>query len=425
MSSIFNSLAYLDAISTSDKVRQITDAVGGTLAQREYEKSMVGTLSARTLGIDSYEFPHAKGIAALHSMSAMQEAVKGIAMQQKLAASLATDLAAQSLVDALGGPLAMREYAQALDLASQVKKLNFGFEADYANREAIKVLGSTAAAGKLIELKGGLATTLEYATATAQASTAWVGQLSKSLLDDGLYKRFLDTLDIRHSVPSELWPTAAEIAHRRYKKLFESSKAWATQIEQLQRPGYLDTLLQSLERDVSAASYPSRDFFVAEDSENDDGALLEELGKAETPERFAELLAQCSKWLKWALISFLIAVVLPYSVSVSANLSMPYIEQYFKQSAVVTQREQTKEIKKLSMGELGEALRDCRFVTATTLALRGTPNARAKSIDTLRFGQAVTVISVKPDWTEVAYEYGDGQVVTGWVFTRYLARFRR
>lgn len=423
MSSIFDSRAYLDAISASDKVRQMTEAVGGTLAQREYDKSMARTLSARTLGIDSYGLAHARDIAALHSMSAMQEAVNGIAMQQKLASSLTTNLAAQCVVDALGSPLAMREYAQALDVASQVKKLNFGFEADYAHREAMKVLESTAAASKLIELKGGLATTLEYAT--VQASTAWVSQLSKSLVDDGLYKRFLDTLDIRHSVPSELWPTAAEIAHRRYEKLFESSTAWATQIEQLQRPGYLDTLLQSLERDVSAPAYPSRDFFVAEDTENDDEALLEELGKAGTPERFAELLALCSKWLKWALISFLIAVVLPYSVSVSANLSMPYIEQYLKQSTVVTQREQTKEIKKLSMGELGEALRDCRFVTAATLALRGTPNARAKSIDTLRFGQVVTVISVKPDWTEVAYEYGDGQVVTGWVFTRYLAKFRR
>lgn len=423
MSSIFNSRAYLDAISASDRVRQITDAVGGTLAQREYEKSMARTLSARTLGIDAYGLAHVRDIAALQSMSAMQDAVNGIAMQQKLATAVTANLATQSVVDVLGGPLAMQEYAKVLDLASQVKKLNFGFEADYAHREAMKALENVAAASRWIDSVGGKAAKLEYANIPARF--AWVDQVSKSLVDDGLYKRFLETLDIRHSVPSEQWSTAAELAQRRYEKLFESSTAWASQIEQLQRPGYLDTLLQSLERDVSAEAYPSRDFFVDEDTENDDEALLQALGTAETPERFAELLAKCSKWLKWALISFLIAVVLPYSVSVSANLSMPYIEQYLKQSTVVTQREQTKEIKKLSMGELGEALRDCRFVTAATLALRGTPNARAKSIDTLRFGQVVTVISVKPDWTEVAYEYGDGQVVTGWVFTRYLSKFRR
>lgn len=423
MSSIFDSRAYLDAISAGDKVRQITDAVGGTLAQREYEKSIASVASARALAVDAYGLAHARDIAAMQSMTATQQAVAGIVAQQKVAASLATNLAAHSVADAIGGPLAMREYANALDLASQVKKLNFGFDADYAHREAMKVLESTAAASKLIELDRGLATKLEYAT--AQASTAWVDQLSKSLVDDGLYKRFLDTLDIRRAVPSELWSTAAEIAHLRYEKLFDSSAPWASQIEQLQRPGYLDTLLQSLERDVSAEAYPGRDFFVEEDTENDDEALLQALATAETPERFAELLAKCSKWLKWALIFFLVNVVLAFSVNIAASLAMPSIEQYLKQSTAVPQREQAKEIKKLSMGELGIALRDCRFITATTLALRGSPNARAKQIDMMRFGQVVTVISAKSDWTEISYEYGDGQVVTGWVFTRYLAKFRR
>lgn len=418
MSSIFDSRAYLDALTVGDKARQIADAMGGTLAQREYEKSIAGALSARTLGMDAYGLAHARDIAALQSMTAMQEAVNGIAMQQKLATAVTANLAAQSVADAFGGPLAMREYANALDLASQVKKLNFGFEADYAHREAMKVLESAAAASKWIEAAGGLA-------ANIPARAAWVDQVSKSFVDDGLYKRFLDTLDIRHSVPRELWSTAAEIAQLRYEKLFESSTAWASQIEQLQRPGYLDTLLQSLERDVSAEAYPGRDFFVEEDTENDDEALLQALGTAETPERFAELLAKCSKWLKWALINFMLYVMLPFAVSVSANLAMPRIEQLLKQTTAVTQREQAKEIKKLSMGDLGVALRDCRFVTATALALRGTPNARAKQIDTMRFGQVVTVLTVKPDWTEISYEYGDGQIVTGWVFTRYLAKFRR
>lgn len=423
MSSTFHSRAYLDAISASDKVRQITDTIGGTLAQREYEKSMARTLSARTLGIDAYGLAHARDISALQSMSAMQDAVNGIAMQQRLATAVTANLATQSVMDSFGGPLAMREYAKVLDLASQVKKLNFGFEADYAHREAMKALENAAAASKWIESAGSIAANLEYANISGKVT--WVDQVSKSLVDDGLYKRFMETLDIRHSVPSELWSKAAEIAERRYEKLFESSTAWASQIEQLQRPGYLDTLLHSLEREVSAEAYPSRDFFVDEDTENDDEALLQALGTAETPERFAEVLAKCSKWLKWALLKFMLYVMLPLAISISANLAMPHVEQYLKQNTAVTQRVQAKEIKQLSMGDLRIALRDCRFVTATTLALRGTPNARAKQIDTMRFGQVVTVISIKADWTEISYEYGDGQVVTGWVFTRYLEKFRR
>jgi hypothetical protein len=423
MSSITNSRAFLDSLTAGDTARQIAEAMGSTLVQREYEKSIASVLSAQTLGMGAYGNAHAKDLAALHSSTAMKDAIQEIASQQNLASILTATLGTSSLADAFGGQAAMREYANALDLASQVKKLAFGFDAGYAYRESLKVLESAASASKLAEAAGGLDNNLEYAKATA--STDWVRLLSKSLVDDGLYKRFLNTLDIRHSVPSELWSSAAEIAHLRYEKLFTSPTAWASQIEQLKRPAYLDTLLQAIERDISAYAYPGPDFFVEEDTDNDDEALLQALGTAETPERFAELLGQCSKWLKWALINFLMFVVLPFAVSVSANLAMPYVEQCLKQSTAVTPREQIKEIKRLSMGELGVALRDCRFVTASRLVLRRTPNSRAEQVDSMHFGQVVTVISTKRDWTEISYEYGDGQAVTGWVFTRYLAKFRR
>jgi hypothetical protein len=423
MSSITNSRAYLEALTGDGTARQIAEAMGSTFAQREYEKSIASVMSAQTLGMGAYGNAHARDLAALHSATSMHEALKGITSQQNLASSLTANLGVESLASALGGQLAMREYAAALDLASKVKNLTFEFDAGYAHRESLKILESAAAASKLADAVGGLSAKLEYAKTTA--STDWVSQLSKSLVDDQLYKRFLDTLDIRNSVPSELWSSAAEIAHLRYEKLFASPTTWASQIEQLRRPAYLDTLLEAIERDVSANAYPSSDFFVEEDIDNDDEALLQALGTAETPERFAELLGLCSKWLKWALINFLMYVVLPFTVSISANLAMPYVEQCLKHSTSVAPREQIKEIKKLSMGELGVGLRDCRFVTASTLILRATPNSRAKQIDTMRFGQVVTVISAKPDWTEISYEYGDGQFVTGWVFTRYLAKFRR
>jgi hypothetical protein len=253
----------------------------------------------------------------------------------------------------------------------------------------------------------------------------WVDQVSKSMVEDGLYKRFLSTLDIRHSVPSEQWLSAAESVNRRYETLFSSTAAWAGQLEKLTRPAYLNSFLEAIERDISANAYFVGDSFVDQDCAEDDEAMLQALGAAETPERFAELLAHASTFLKWALMAFITYLMTPFVVSVSANLAMPYIEGYIKQSPAAAPREQVKGIKKLSMGELGTALRDCRFVTVPTLHLRGTPNSRAKSVDTLQFGQVVTVISTKADWTEISYEYGDGELVRGWVFTRYLAKFRR
>ena len=420
MKSILNSRAYLDALSAYDTVRQIEKAFGSSFAQREYAKSIAGVLNAEKLGLDRFGLTNARNLTALQSMNSLQNAVKEMTSLQGAAASLDAAWKTQSLVDAVGSRSALLEYRKALDIGAQVNKLTAGLDFDDFRRQSVKsleasLLGSQAAA------LGGLHTEL----AKAKASMEWVDKLSTSMVGDGLYRRFLDTLDIRRSVPSEQWLLAAESVNRRYETLFSSTAAWTSQLEKLTRPTYLDSFLEAIERDISAGADLVGDSFVDQHDAEDDEAVLQALGAAETPERFAELLGRASKYLKWALLALFASVVIPFMISVSANLAMPHIEEYFAQSPAVPPREQVKQIKKLSMGELGTALRDCRFVTVPTLHLRSTPNSRAQSVDTLQFAQVVTVISTKADWTEVSYEYGDGEIVTGWVFTRYLAKFRR
>lgn len=422
MNSIFNSRAYLDALSTQNKVRQIEAALGGSFAQREYAKSIAGVLSTEKLGMDMLGLAHARDLTALQSMNSLQNAVKEMTSLQGLVASLDTTWKTQSLVDAVGSRSALHEYTKALDISAQVKKLAGGLDFDYFRSEPVKALEGSLLNGRPAAL-GDLTANLAYVK--AQASMEWVDKVSKSLVEDGLYKRFLDTLDIRHAVPSEHWLSTAESVNRRYETLFGSPAAWTGQLEKLTRPTYLNSFLEAIERDISAGAYLVGDSFVDQDSVEDDEATLRALDAAETPERFRELWTRASPFLKWAFLALITFAVIPFIVSVSANLAMPYIEGYLKQSPTVAPREQVKEIKKLSMGELGTALRDCRFVTAPTLHLRSTPNSRAKSVDTLQFGQVVTVISTKADWTEVTYEYGDGELISGWVFTRYLAKFRR
>lgn len=422
MNSIFNSRAYLDALSTHNTVRQIEEALGGTFAQREYAKSIAGVLSAEKRGLDMLGLANSRDLTALQSMNSLQNAMKEMTSLQGLAASLDTTWKTRSLVDAVGSRSALHEYTKALDIGAQVKKLAGSLELDYFRSQSLKAIESSLLSSQAAAL-GGLPTSLAYAK--AQASMEWVDKVSKSMVEDGLYKRFLDTLDIRHSVPSEQWLSAAESVNRRYETLLSSTAVWTGQLEKLTRPTYLNSFLEAIERDISAGAYLVGDSFVDQDSVEDDEAMLQALDAAETPERFGELLARASPFLKWAILAFITYLMTPFIVSVSANLAMPYVEGYLKQSPAVAPREQVKEIKKLSMGELGTALRDCRFVTAPTLRLRSTPNSRAKSVDTLQFGQVVTVISTKADWTEVSYEYGDGELVSGWVFTRYLAKFRR
>ncbi|MGO4479931.1 SH3 domain-containing protein [Massilia sp. 2TAF26] len=421
MNSILNSRAYLDALSTQNTVRQIEDALGGSFAQREYAKSIAGVLSAEKLGMDALGLAHTRDLTALQSMNSLQNAVKEMTSLQGLAASLDKTWKTQSLVDAVGSRSALHEYTKALDIGAQVKKLAGGLDFDYFRSTSLKSLEGSLLSSQAAAL-GRLPTDLAHAK--AQASMEWVDKVSKSMVEDGLYRRFLNTLDIRRAVPSEHWLSAAESVNRRYETLFSSTAAWTGQLEKLTRPTYLNSFLEAIERDISAGAYVVGDSFVDQDSVEDDEAMLQALDAAETPERFAELWARASKWLKWAVMGLIAAVLWPIALNVSSNLITPYVEQVLKQSSALAPREQVKEIKKLSMGELGTALRDCRFVTASTLRLRSTPNSRAKSVDTLQFGQVVTVISTKADWTEVSYEYGDGELVSGWVFTRYLAKFR-
>ena len=420
MNSILTSRAYLNALSTQNTVRQIEEALGGSFAQREYAKAIAGVLSAEKLGLDRLGLANARDLAGLQSINSLQKAVKEMTSLQGLAASLDTTWKTQSLLDAVGGHSALHEYTKALDISEQVKKLAGGLDFDDFRKQSLKALDASSLSSHAAAL-GALPTEL----AKAKASMEWVDKLSKSMVDNGLYRRFLGTLDIRHSVSSEQWLSAAESVNRRYETLFSSSEAWTAQLQKLTRPAYLNSFLEAVERDIAAGTHLAGESFADQGDAQDDEATLRALDAAETPERYAELFARASKYLKWALLALVASVVVPFMVSVSANLAMPHIEEYLKQSPAVAPREQVKQIKKLSMGELGNALRDCRFVTASTLHLRSTPNSRAKSVDTLQFGQVVTVISTKADWTEVSYEYGDGELVSGWVFTRYLAKFRR
>jgi hypothetical protein len=40
-------------------------------------------------------------------------------------------------------------------------------------------------------------------------------------------------------------------------------------------------------------------------------------------------------------------------------------------------------------------------------------------------GQVVTVLSKNKNWIEIMYEYDNGEIMHGWVFTRYTTKFVR
>lgn len=366
---------------------------------------------------------YAKAMESMSSARILQDALGGINSLRDIAMGSSEASSARNIAEMFSGGAAMREYSKALDITGPAKKLAMSLGCDFAQREYAKVIESFSVARRLEQAFG--ATTAQQDLLKASASANWIQQLSKSMVDDDLYRRFLGTLNIGHSASYDLGPSTAEIAKQKYDRLFSTSNAWAGQLERLKRPEYLDTLLAGIERDVSAYADTAETFEEEDVGIEEAEVLLHQLAAAENPQRFAEILARVPQWFKWALVNFVMYVMLPTMIGLSVNLITPQVEQYLHHKPAATQREQIKDIKKLSMAELGVALRDYRFVTAQTLELRTKPNSKSDSLGKVEFGQVVGVISTRRDWTEIAYEYGDGQTVTGWVYARYTAKFRR
>ncbi|GAJ41738.1 SH3 domain-containing protein [Saccharococcus caldoxylosilyticus] len=72
-----------------------------------------------------------------------------------------------------------------------------------------------------------------------------------------------------------------------------------------------------------------------------------------------------------------------------------------------------------------EELKPFRMVSTSQLTVRQTNKKNTKAIDTLHFGQVVRVIEKRKNWTFVAYQKEDGEVVKGWVLTRYLEKLTK
>jgi hypothetical protein len=70
-------------------------------------------------------------------------------------------------------------------------------------------------------------------------------------------------------------------------------------------------------------------------------------------------------------------------------------------------------------------LREYRFVTATTLNVRVNHSTHSVCVGKLYFGQLVHIIQKKRNWTLIEYLKKDDEFyIRGWVFTRYIERFK-
>jgi len=149
-----------------------------------------------------------------------------------------------------------------------------------------------------------------------------------------------------------------------------------------------------------------------------------ELSEANDSQSFIRIFKKLPPILKIFLFYIFLSIIIPQVNSISANLLTPIVQSYLTDNKQPT-RERIKDIKVLPSEVDNIVINDLRFITANVVHLREKPSTRSDILDEMTFGQIVTVLSKQRNWIEIMYEYENGEILYGWVYTRYTARFSK
>lgn len=128
-----------------------------------------------------------------------------------------------------------------------------------------------------------------------------------------------------------------------------------------------------------------------------------------------------------ALERILSLLVYPIIVALIFSIVNPVTDFYIKESLTAEKREIEKKIKKhvLAATKDTATLDSYRLVSRKFLDVRANPSATSQPHGRLHFGQVVVLIEKRKDWSLIAWSDDENEVaVQGWVFSRYLGKFR-
>ena len=153
---------------------------------------------------------------------------------------------------------------------------------------------------------------------------------------------------------------------------------------------------------------------------------LKEYAAAETRETALAVLLVWLAKSKPAVRVLLLYFLLPYVISIVANLTTPMYEEWWKKVRESTPREAKKEIVAVARAAyLPQDLRDFRFVRSKKLAVRSSPRMKGPQTDLLELGKTVRLLNEQRAWAFVEYAtVGTEELKQGWVLARYLSPFR-
>jgi hypothetical protein len=123
----------------------------------------------------------------------------------------------------------------------------------------------------------------------------------------------------------------------------------------------------------------------------------------------------------------LIYFLYPIIILLIASFFNPIVDHHVKSYLNSDKRVLTKELKATVNSAIDdkEILSSLRYVSADTLNVRASASANAKSIAYLSFASTVLILEKQKSWTLIEWKDPETDVqITGWVFSRYLAKFR-
>lgn len=136
---------------------------------------------------------------------------------------------------------------------------------------------------------------------------------------------------------------------------------------------------------------------------------------------FSSLPKKLQSHVAIVILHFILMTLFTLSCGVTVNLITPTIQDYLFNSSK-NDKQKVHDIKNLIT--VGVNKHQMRFITKNIVYLREKPSQKSSIIDELTLGQIVVVQSKNKNWIEVSYQYESGEVVQGWVFTRYTERFK-
>jgi len=123
----------------------------------------------------------------------------------------------------------------------------------------------------------------------------------------------------------------------------------------------------------------------------------------------------------------LICFVYPLIVIIIASFITPIVDYHVKAYIGSNKRALEKELKSTVNSAIDDKyiVSTFRYVSADTLNVRISASVKSEIIGYLHFSSTVLIIEKQKSWTLIEWNNPESEAkITGWVFSRYLAKFR-